>query len=130
STPADRLRAFEQRVPNAGPMLLNTTLQTYGLTPDEMRQSKWNLALIAKLAREAERIQAETNDGRFGRDTADWKRLFRTRFSRFYKSIADFRQRADETPTDRKQRLEVASQRRRQSSKASGLRRWVSFSLL
>ncbi|KAJ3885408.1 hypothetical protein GG344DRAFT_34353, partial [Lentinula edodes] len=83
STPRDRLMAFVGGDNSAGPKLLSTSLHWYGLSASQMRNSKWNRALIAKLAREARKIQSESQDGRFG-DEIEWKRLFRDRFSYFY----------------------------------------------
>ncbi|KAJ3871459.1 hypothetical protein F5051DRAFT_301194, partial [Lentinula edodes] len=81
-----RLRAFVGGDESAGPKLLGTSLHWRGLSASRMRKSKWNKALVAKLAREARRIQSDCQDGRFGEDV-EWKRLFHDRFSHFYKRI-------------------------------------------
>ncbi|KAH7881540.1 uncharacterized protein C8R40DRAFT_1065193 [Lentinula edodes] len=119
STLPSRLRAFVGGDESVGPKLLGTSLHWRGLSASRMRKSKWNKALVAKLAREARRIQSDCQDGRFGEDV-EWKQLFHDRFSHFYKRIEKNRPLQGETNIQREERLLAEYQRRQNSS----LRHW------
>ncbi|KAJ3738025.1 hypothetical protein EV360DRAFT_28305, partial [Lentinula raphanica] len=88
-TPPDRLRAHQRGDKDGGPKLVNTTLDWNGLSAAQMRNSKWNNALISRLAREAHRVYSLIPDGRFGKSQTrtKWKSSFKTRFTKFYKDI-------------------------------------------
>ncbi|KAJ3748278.1 hypothetical protein EV360DRAFT_56925 [Lentinula raphanica] len=128
SAPPGRRREWPSNR-HAGPALTNTTLHTHGLAPAEMESSDWNGALISMLAREAENIQVETEDGRFGQGKINWEELIQKRFSGFYKAIHEFRQHPSTMQFDLhlRDRLQATYVRHQQFSKISIISPWVSY---
>ncbi len=122
----ERLSQFLSDQRRYAPTLRGLRLDMSGSTTEELRDSKWNKAVVSALAKAAEQIVSNNEDGRFGDEEIDFKKLYRDRFQKLHQEIIEYKAKPGESREKREGRLGERLFHRQKASQRTNIRHVVS----